>query len=231
MIQKDRDISNFITVVTYEYSTKNEIKMFCTRAGISATAIELNGDPYLDLILHKTPLEYPAKFQIYFGGPLLDTIPDMEMPFADTLFMFAKVYNSTNKWIDFDGDGKQELALRYQYLLDDVHRPFLAFYKTGSEFTGEPFKICYLDTNYYQSDYSHYQVGDFNGDGAAEIYLNSPSIRTILSTISTMSSTVIRLLPLMIILYFNIAPDQPISVILLKLSVIWTGTGKMILFI
>jgi len=149
---------------------KMRLKCSANSHAIHATSLELNGDQYLDLILYETTKPLPAKFKIYFGGPLLDTIPDKEMPFADTLWMFALVYNSTNNWIDFDGDGKQELALRYEYFLDDVHRPFISFYKTGSEFTGVPHKICYLDTFYYSSDYSHYQMGDLNGDGCTDIF-------------------------------------------------------------
>ena len=149
---------------------KMRLKCAANRSSISAAALELNGDQYLDLILYETTKPLPAKFKIYFGGPLLDTIPDKEMPFADTLWMFGTVYNSTNRWIDFDGDGKQELVVRYAYYGDAINKPFLTFYKTGSEFTGEPFRKCYLDSNYYSSDYFMYEMGDINGDGCTDIF-------------------------------------------------------------
>lgn len=148
---------------------KISLRCIASPSGISASVLELNGDQYADLILHQRPWENPPELKIYFGGPLLNTIPDLVIPFADTLALFANFYNSVNRRIDFDGNGMQELALRYQYA-HPSNRSFLAFYKTGSEFTGVPHKICYLDTIYYSSDYSHYQMGDLNGDGCTDIF-------------------------------------------------------------
>ena len=136
---------------------------------IAASALDLNGDQYSDLILLKQYSEIPPVLRVYFGGPQLDTIPDMVIPFPDSTAFFATFYNSTNKWIDYNGDGNQELVIKYRHQLATT-RPFLAFYKTGSEFTGEPFKVCYLDSNYYSSDYFMYEMGDINGDGCSDIF-------------------------------------------------------------
>ncbi len=146
-----------------------KLRCIVSSSSIAATSIDLNGDIYSDLILHQQHGEIPPVLRVYFGGPLLDTIPDMVIPFPDTLAYFAILYNSTNKWIDYNGDGRQELVIKYRYS-DPNNRPFLAFYKTGSEFTGEPFRKCYLDSNYYGSDYFKYEMGDINGDGCTDIF-------------------------------------------------------------
>ncbi|KAB2909256.1 MAG: T9SS type A sorting domain-containing protein [Ignavibacteriales bacterium] len=145
---------------------KMRLKCMVYLNAIKAASIDLNGDGYNDLILSESRLH---ELKVYFGGPLLDTIPDMVIPFPDTTAWSSLFYNSTNKWIDFDGDGVQELLVRYYYQ-ESWHRPFLAFYKTGSEFTGEPYRICYLDTGYYTVDYYRYEVGDFNGDGCTDLF-------------------------------------------------------------
>ncbi|MBN8546742.1 MAG: T9SS type A sorting domain-containing protein [Ignavibacteria bacterium] len=148
---------------------KMKLRCIVSSSSIAATSIDLNGDTYSDLILHQQHGEIPPVLRVYFGGPLLDTIPDMVIPFPDTLANFAIIYNSTNRWIDYNGDGRQELVIKYRYSYPD-NRPFLAFYKTGSEFTGEPFRKCYLDSNYYMSDYFKYEMGDINGDGCTDIF-------------------------------------------------------------
>lgn len=139
--------------------------------------VDLNGDEYKDIMFMREWIS-PNKISIYYGGPLLDTIVDAEIPILSTFGSNygVKIMNSSfHHKIDFNGDGEEEL------LIWDF-RKTVYFLKTGSDFSGVPFKTLTIDIP-EQDVLQVESFGDLNGDGCTDIQLywwnNSPMKKVI----------------------------------------------------
>jgi len=75
------------------------------------TACDLNRDGYRDIVNHRGGFPQSVyHYDIYYGGPDLDTIPDAELTLPDSTVV---AYFTGRMWpIDFDGDGWEELVYR-----------------------------------------------------------------------------------------------------------------------
>ncbi len=120
---------------------------------------DLNGDGFVDFGQWHLPLQPQINFDIFFGGPQFDNIPEVIIP---NHFTFS--YQA----IDVDGDGILELPV-----VRDVNgRPavYIDLYKTGPNFDTMPDYVI-SDTNANFGD--PLCTGDFNGDGLGDIVVSS----------------------------------------------------------
>jgi hypothetical protein len=76
----------------------------------SITACDINRDGYRDIITQRLNPLYPIVYNVYFGGPQLDTIVDYTIAFPDSVEKNA-VFPVRNWPVDFDGDGFEELII------------------------------------------------------------------------------------------------------------------------
>ena len=138
----------------------------------AVTACDWNRDGYRDIIVETYSPPNPIKFQVYFGGPQIDNIPDhtfyFSFPDSSNNFLMLKGQN----WpIDFNGDGWEEFVG-----VQPVYRTnagSISFFETGSTDS--------LPTYHMLSDTSmpYYYVGshlpttqefvDIDGDGCIDI--------------------------------------------------------------
>ncbi len=139
--------------------------------------VDLNGDEYKDIMFMREWIS-PNKISIYYGGTLLDTIVDKEIPILSTFgsnYGVQIMNSSVHHKIDFNGDGEEEL------LIWDF-RKTMFFLKTGLDFSPVPFKTLTIDIP-EQDVLEVESVGDINGDGCTDIQLywwnNSPMKKVI----------------------------------------------------
>lgn len=76
---------------------------------LSITACDVNRDGYRDIINHRGVIDtYPVSYNVYLGGPNIDTIPDFVIYHPDSNHI-SILYG--RDWpIDFDGDGWEEFV-------------------------------------------------------------------------------------------------------------------------
>lgn len=138
----------------------------------AVSACDWNRDGYRDIICGWYSPPAAAKFLVYFGGPLLDSIPDHTFYFSfqdsskNTLFLKGQ-----NWPIDFNGDGFEEfVGIKNSF---PSKSGSIVFFETGSTDT---VPTCHIlsDSNmpyYYQGNYSSIfqQFADIDGDGCTDI--------------------------------------------------------------
>jgi len=127
--------------------------------------IELNGDGHLDIVTF--PYAGASHLAVYYGGPLLDTIPDHQIQFPVPSTATGFIVNGAGSRIDMNGDGIEELAFWYGQWPNDT----LYFYETGSKFTGEP-KQRYAGELFNQKMGAILMFGDLNGDACSDIWIS-----------------------------------------------------------
>ncbi len=117
---------------------------------------DINGDGYDDLARE----DYPAKIYLFYGGPLLDNIPDFTFTGVEAPYI--------PKAADIDDDGVLDLVLTEHPAGGNVY-----IYKMGATISDIPeYTIPALDP-YYGCQVA---ILDFNGDGYADIaaaYMNT----------------------------------------------------------
>jgi hypothetical protein len=125
------------------------------------TACDLNGDGYRDIINHIGGYPEPVyRYNIYYGGPDLDTIPDYVLTLPDSTvaaFFVGKMWA-----IDFDGDGREELV----YLTGVIDK--ICFIKNFEE--NEPLEYYFIPRigSMYYSEARIFS-SDLDGDGKSDI--------------------------------------------------------------
>lgn len=138
----------------------------------AVTACDWNRDGYRDIICGWYSPPAAAKFLVYFGGPLLDSIPDHTFYFSfqdsskNTLFLKGQ-----NWPIDFNGDGFEEfVGIKNSF---PTKSGSIIFFETGDTDT---VPTCHMlsDSNnayYYSGNHStvFQQFADIDGDGCIDI--------------------------------------------------------------
>ena len=141
------------------------IPFWQVRTFFNAVTIDINGDRYQDIVTY--PFAGASHLAVYYGGPLLDTIPDFLIQFPVPSTATGMIVNSAGSRIDMNGDGIEELAFWYGQWPNDT----LYFYETGSKFTGMP-KQRYAGDLFNQKLRTHLMFGDLNGDGCSDLWLH-----------------------------------------------------------
>jgi hypothetical protein len=137
---------------------------------MSITTIDINHDGKFDIaICYYDPETYAPDLEIYLGGKLLDTIPDLHLPkpACASKWWGSGLYTLP----DFNGDGYNDLLL-----MDDCipnHPKSTAhsyyFYSTNPVLDTIPKMILSGDTS-GMTHIANFQFGDINGDGKTDIW-------------------------------------------------------------
>ncbi len=137
------------------------------------TTIDINHDGKLDIaVCYYAPDTFAPDLEIYLGGKLLDTIPDMQLP--KPAYAGKWWGNGLYTLPDFNGDGYSDLAIM------DVAIPnhpkastnSFYFYNTNPVLDTVPKMIIVGDTTgmTYIEDYT---FGDINGDGKTDMWFST----------------------------------------------------------
>ncbi|KAB2909049.1 MAG: T9SS type A sorting domain-containing protein [Ignavibacteriales bacterium] len=133
----------------------------------SITACDINRDGYRDIITQRLNPLYPIVYNVYFGGPQLDTIVDYTIAFPDSVEKNA-VFPVRNWPVDFDGDGFEELIIHSMTLFWQGRRAFggIFVFKTNDNLTPMEYRLItdFPDTLYFIV-HSYMYFGDIDGDG------------------------------------------------------------------
>jgi hypothetical protein len=129
-----------------------------------AITIDINGDGHRDIVTY--PYAEASHLAVYYGGHLLDTIPDYLIQFPVPSTATGMIIYSAGSRIDMNGDGIEELAFWYGQWPNDT----LYFYETGSKFTGVP-KQRYAGELFNLKMGGNLNFGDLNGDGCSDLWI------------------------------------------------------------
>jgi hypothetical protein len=138
---------------------------------ISFDLLDINNDGHKDLVFI-TDESYPnRKIKVYYGGPLLDTIPDLVFsppPGAMNNFGFNSMVLN-----DFNGDERSELVIYDPFLPYSTQKfpGVLYFYNTKSTFDTIPQYILMGDSANSIRIYQISSSGDVDGDGKTDFTL------------------------------------------------------------
>ncbi|HPR18392.1 MAG TPA: FG-GAP-like repeat-containing protein [Candidatus Cloacimonadota bacterium] len=155
---------------------------------------DINGDGYDDLIVSRYIGNPGVKFEVYFGGEVVDTIPD---------FVTSEVFELTNNSLmdyakgDVNNDGFDDVlisalgiflgtqngsinldypiteSLRYVNINGDEYDDVLSYaYEILSIFYGSDYFDLLSDITLYSANRSFCNIGDYNNDGEDEILVN-----------------------------------------------------------
>jgi len=131
---------------------------------ISITACDVNRDGYRDVISHRRNVinTYPTSYDVYLGGPNIDTIPDFIIYHPDSN-KYSILYG--RDWpIDYDGDGWEEfVTFSYSY-----HWFIL---KTTPAIQPVEYGVIKPDSAYstYEFYWDNPWFADLDGDGMSDI--------------------------------------------------------------
>ena len=131
---------------------------------ISITACDVNRDGYRDVISHRRNVinTYPTNYDVYLGGPNIDTIPDFVIFHPDSN-KYSILYG--RDWpIDYDGDGWEE------FVTFSYSNHFFIF-KTRLEIQPEEYGIIKPDSGYsgYEFRWDNPWFADLDGDHRSDI--------------------------------------------------------------
>lgn len=130
-------------------------------------ALDVNNDGKLDIILNSINISTgKVNVRVYYGGSILDTIPDLEFSGpAGSKFLGS----SLNILKDFDGDGHSELVVFDDYLpYSNLQNGCFYFYKTYPQLDTIPFAKIQGDSATHIRYYGSLSSGDINGDGMTD---------------------------------------------------------------
>lgn len=130
---------------------------------ISITACDINRDGYRDVISHRRDVinTYPTSYDIYLGGPNIDTIPDFIIYHPDS--SKYSILHGRDWPIDFDGDGWEEFVT-YSYSWHYY------FFKTSTDIQPVDYRVIKPDSAYSNYKYLWNLVWfvDLDGDGKTD---------------------------------------------------------------
>jgi hypothetical protein len=141
----------------------------------SIVAMDVNGDGIKDIIIAYQDTmgsNQMGKVNIYFGGSLLDTVPDIHFQVPQGI---GYNFGTMNVLKDFDGDGKSELMIYDPDYPFNGYSQYGVFYifKTNPVFDTIPFTTIKGDTlNNRRLNSSDVTTGDLDGDGLTDIEIN-----------------------------------------------------------
>jgi len=130
---------------------------------LSITACDVNRDGYRDIINHRGVIDtYPVSYDVYLGGPNIDTISDFVIYHPDSNHI-SILYG--RDWpIDFDGDGWEEfVTFSYSY--------HFFILKTTPEIQPFEYGIIKPDSGYsgYEFRWDNPWFADLDGDDMSDI--------------------------------------------------------------
>jgi hypothetical protein len=137
-------------------------------------ALDVNNDGKLDIIISccSDPSCNKKNIRVYYGGALLDTIPDLEFsgpPGSKFWGMYLYILK------DFGGDGHSELVVFDAFLpYSNLQDGCLYFYKTYPQLDTIPFAKIQGDSAAHirlQPYSGGFSSGDINGDGMTDFCL------------------------------------------------------------
>jgi hypothetical protein len=140
------------------------IPFWQVKIDLPGVTIDINGDGHRDIVTF--PYVGASHLAVYYGGLLLDTIPDYLIQFPVPSTATGMIINSAGSRIDMNGDGIEELAFWYGQWPNDT----LYFYETGSKFTGVP-KQRYAGELFNLKMGGNLNFGDLNGDGCSDLWI------------------------------------------------------------
>ncbi len=134
------------------------------------TTIDVNHDGKLDIaVCYYDPSTFAPDLEIYYGGKLLDTIPDIHLPQPVGSSIWWGIYLYTLP--DFNGDGYNDLLVMDDcipnHLKSTAHSYY--FYTTNPVLDTIPKMILSGDTS-GKTIIANFQFGDINGDGKTDIW-------------------------------------------------------------
>src|SRR5262245_35630690 len=151
--------------------TGNNIAWF----GISvAPAGDFNGDGYPDFIVGARNAGAPGKAYIFFGGPALDTTPDVILT-GESTGSATWFGNSVASAGDINGDGFDDVIIgspAYGTSVSQVGRVYVYF--GGSTPDAIPDRIFTGVTAGDQLGWVVGSAGDMNGDGHPDVFATAP---------------------------------------------------------
>jgi len=130
---------------------------------ITITACDLNRDGFRDVIRHRGVINtYPVSYDVFLGGPDIDTIPDFVIYHPDSNHI-SILYG--RDWpIDFDGDGWEEfVTLSYSW--------YFFFLKSTSDIQPFEYHVLQPDSAFsnYRFWYNYISFADLDGDGKTDV--------------------------------------------------------------
>ena len=144
---------------------------------VSITACDINRDGYRDVISHRRDVinTYPTSYDVYLGGPDIDTIPDFVIFHPDSN-KYSILYG--RDWpIDYDGDGWEE------FVTFSYSQHFFIL-KTTPAIQPVEYGVIKLDSGYsgYEFRWDNPWFADLDGDDMSDISIRfvqpSPYIST-----------------------------------------------------
>ncbi len=133
--------------------------------GVGAGVRDFNGDGYNDIaLMWKFPDSTLAQDVVHFGGPDMDTIPDLYLKKWDGTYSRSNAFSSG----DFNGDGYGDIVSTTGY----------AYYVMGVQIhlggpNCNPTPDAYV-TGYAMDEFGNYlDTGDINGDGHDELLVTA----------------------------------------------------------
>jgi len=130
---------------------------------LSITACDVNRDGYRDIINHRGVINtYPVSYDVYLGGPAIDTIPDFVIYHPDSNHI-SILYG--RDWpIDYDGDGWEE------FVTFSYSQHFFIL-KTTTAIQPVEYGVIKLDSGYsgYEFIWNNPWFADLDGDCLSDI--------------------------------------------------------------
>jgi hypothetical protein len=129
---------------------------------ITITACDINRDGFRDVIRHRGVINtYPVSYDVFLGGPDIDTIPDFVIYHPDSNHI-SILYG--RDWpIDYDGDGWEEfVTFSYSW--------YFYFLMSTPEIQPFEYHVLKPDSAYsnYQFRYNNLSFADIDGDGKTD---------------------------------------------------------------
>ncbi|GMU89184.1 MAG: hypothetical protein AMXMBFR49_13920 [Chlorobiota bacterium] len=130
---------------------------------LAITSCDINRDGYRDVISRKGIINTsPVNYDVYLGGPDIDTMPDFEIFHPDSNYA---PYLYGRDWpIDFDGDGWEELV-------NFTNSGKFYFLKTTTDIQPIEYHVLKPDSSYsnYRFWYNYISFADLDGDGKTDV--------------------------------------------------------------
>jgi hypothetical protein len=134
------------------------------------TVADVNGDGFKDFIFGEFHGQYGVEFRVklYYGGPLLDTIPDAFFSSTDSGDGFLHPYGIG----DFNGDGYEDIAVTAYAFPHGMYQGKVRVYFGGNSVRPLPDWTVVGDSlwNYFGIAIT---AGDLNGDGYSDLAIGS----------------------------------------------------------
>jgi len=129
-----------------------------------SSRIDLNGDGYDDIIA--SPGDPADNIRIYYGGPEMDTEPDLHLKPPPTIDPYYMLSPGAFVTADFNADGYPDLANIYDYVTFDMQSNYGHLTVSYGGVDGYQYEV---DWSYFGESGRSIQIIDFNQDGIDDL--------------------------------------------------------------